>query len=256
MDKAHRLQERRQAILSALEESGELSVAGLCTRFNTSEVTIRSDLQALNNQGLLYRTRGGALAVNSPHELAFHVRQQQQASVKDRIGNRAAALVAAGDTIALDASTTALAMLPYLKKLSSLTVVTNSLKVTVGLLNAPHISVIMPGGTLRRESVDLISQQPMASLQGVSITATFIGASGLTLTEGLMEVSQEEVRVKQALIACSQRTIAVLDGRKWGQSANHPLIALNRLHTIVTDRLAPKDLINAVQHAGVLVIQV
>jgi DeoR/GlpR family transcriptional regulator of sugar metabolism len=84
LGKEHRLAERRQAILTVLEEVGQLSVASLSERFDVSEVTIRQDLQALSEQGLLLRTRGGALSTNSLPELSFDLRLKRRASVKLR----------------------------------------------------------------------------------------------------------------------------------------------------------------------------
>ena len=86
MGKGHRLVERRQAILAALEHTDQLSVADLCGRFAVSEVTIRTDLRSLNQQGLLQRTRGGTLAIHTLPELSFGVRQQQYAHIKGLIG--------------------------------------------------------------------------------------------------------------------------------------------------------------------------
>ena len=113
MGKEHRLTERRQAIVAAVEQAGQLSVAELSARFNVSEVTIRTDLQALSQQGLLLRTRGGALATKVLPELSFDVRQQQYAEQKARIGKEAAKLVRLSDPIALDASTTAMPIIPH-----------------------------------------------------------------------------------------------------------------------------------------------
>ena len=78
MGKAHQLAQRRQQILTALEKAGQLSVADLSVTFDVSEVTIRQDLQVLSEQGLLLRTRGGALSTNTMPEFSFDVRQQQQ----------------------------------------------------------------------------------------------------------------------------------------------------------------------------------
>ena len=169
MGKEHHLTERRQAILSALEEARQLSVSELSVRFDVSEVTIRSDLQALSEQGVLLRTRGGALASQVMPEMSFDVRQQQYAEQKSRIGKAAATLVGDGDTIAIDASTTAQAIIPYIRHLSELTVVTNSLKVTMGLLGYPNTQVLLPGGHLRRESISLIGQSGNDLIQDIHI---------------------------------------------------------------------------------------
>ncbi|MFN8453379.1 MAG: DeoR/GlpR family DNA-binding transcription regulator [Anaerolineae bacterium] len=200
MGKEHRLAERRKDILAALEQTGELSVSDLSARFGMSEVTIRQDLQALSEQGLLLRTRGRAFATNVMPEFSFDVRQQQQASQKRRIGQAAAALVNLGDTIFLDASTTALAVVPFLKNLSELTVITNSLKTALSLLDAPQIQVMVPGGHLRRESISVVGQPPDALLDGINIQLGFFGARGVSLEEGLTDINLSEVGMRRAMV--------------------------------------------------------
>jgi DeoR/GlpR family transcriptional regulator of sugar metabolism len=256
MGKGHWLVERRQAILAALEDAGQLSVADLCERFGVSEVTIRTDLRALSQQGLLQRTRGGTLASHILPELSFGVRQQQRAQIKTCIGQAAADLVNPGDAIAIDASTTALAITPWLRKLPELTVVTNSLKVAMSLLNAPHIQVIMPGGALRRESISLVGLGQDAFLDDYHVQLVFVGARGLTMDKGLTDVSPDEVMSKKAMIAHGQRLVGLVDSYKWGQAATATFATLPQIDTLITDAGAPPDLIEGVRCAGVHVIVV
>ena len=256
MGKEHRLAERRQAILAALEQAGHLSVNELSARFRVSEVTVRNDLQALSAQGLLLRTRGGALATSVLPELSFDVRQQQQAEVKARIGRAAAALVPDGATIALDASTTAGAIIPYIRQaVSELTVVTNSLKAAMGLLGARQVNIIMPGGCLRHESISLVGGSRDLLWTDLHISIGFFGARGFTLEEGLTDVNLEEVRTKRALVARCQQVIGVIDARKWGQVATATFANLDQIDTIITDD-APPEMLEEVRRRKVEVILV
>src|SRR5260221_9089429 len=146
------LEERRKSILQRLQQFGRVSVNTLSDDMGVSTVTIRQDLRALEQLGLLKRTYGGAirrLPDQAIAELSFHIRQEQNAAEKEMIARAAAGLVEDGYSIALDASTTAFAMVSYLKKLSSLTVVTNSIAVAQSFLDSPHIEVLMPSGRLR-----------------------------------------------------------------------------------------------------------
>ncbi len=256
MGKEHRLAERRQAILAALEEAGQLSVVDLSARFDVSEVTIRQDLQALSDQGLLQRTRGGALAVNVMPELSFDLRQRQQAAQKARIGQAAANLVNDGDTIILDASTTAQTIIPHLKQLSELTVITNSLKTAMNLLDAPQIHVILPGGSLRRAAISLIGQPKCDVIQDINVQAGFFGARGLTIEQGLTDVHLEEAKMKRAMIERCRRTVSVLDARKWGKVAATTFAHLDQIDIIISDANAPGDMVGQIQQRQVEVILV
>lgn len=256
MGKGHRLVERRQAILAALEHTDQLSVADLCGRFAVSEVTIRTDLRSLNQQGLLQRTRGGTLAIHTLPELSFGVRQQQYAHIKGLIGAAAAQLVASGDTIAIDASTSALAMAACLRRLSELTVVTSSLKVAMAFLNTPDTHIVMPGGSLRRESISLVGTRQSEFLSDYHVRLAFFGARGLTIEQGLTEVSLDEVHSKKAIAARAQRLVALVDSRKWGQVATSTFADLKQLDTIVTDSNAPPGMVGRIRALGIQVIVV
>ncbi|MDH4138831.1 MAG: DeoR/GlpR family DNA-binding transcription regulator, partial [Anaerolineae bacterium] len=114
--------ERQEQIMALLEQEGRVSVADLSKRFDLSQATIRTDLDALAAQGLLVRTHGGAIAADRTDlELSFDVRRRLYSTQKQRIGNAAAALVEDGEAIALDASTTALAVATQIKGRHELT---------------------------------------------------------------------------------------------------------------------------------------
>jgi DeoR/GlpR family transcriptional regulator of sugar metabolism len=256
LGKEHRLAERRKDILTALEQAGQLSVIDLSARFDVSEVTIRQDLQALSEQGQLLRTRGRAFATNVMPEFSFDVRQQQQAAQKRRIGQAAASLVNHGDIIFLDASTTAQAIIPHLKNLSELTVITNSLKAALSLLDAPQIHVILPGGNLRRESISLVSQPQIDLLDGINVQFGFFGARGVTLEEGLTDVNLSEVAMKRAMVERCRRVVGVADARKWGHIAAATFARLDQVDCLITDSEAPGEMVREIRARGVEVVLV
>ena len=243
MGKEHRLAERRQNILAALTEAGQLSVAELSARFDVSEVTIRQDLQALSEQSLLLRTRGGALSTGAMPEFSFDVRQQQQAAKKMRIGQAAANLVSHGDVIIIDASTTAQAVIPFIKKFSELTVITNSLKAAISLLDAPQIQVFLPGGELRRESISLVTPSYEDIFNNIHVQLGFFGARGLTLGEGLTDVNLNEVAMKRAMVNRCRRVVGMLDARKWGKVASATFARIDQIDVIIGDTGVPQALV-------------
>ncbi len=256
MGKTHRLAIRRQAILNALEDAGQLSVKELSERFDVSEVTIRADLQALSEQNLLLRTRGGGLSIGNLPELSFDVRQQQYGAEKSRIGKAAAGMVESGTTIAVDASTTALALLPHLDHVSDLLVITNSLKVAMTVLRMPNIQVFVMGGNLRRDSISLVGQMNHGFTRDFQIGAGFFGARGLNIEHGLTDIHLEEIRIKRRLVQSCQRVVGVFDARKWGQVATATFAHLEQIDTIISDKAAPESLVAQVCDLGVEVILV
>lgn len=256
MGKEHRLAERRQQIINALAAAGSLSVLQLSAQFGVSEVTIRHDLQALADQGLLLRTRGGALSINATPEYTYDVRQQQQSAEKARIGQAAAQMINYGSTIFLDASTTAQAVVPHIKQISELTVITNSLKIAMSLLDMPQIQVLLPGGSLRRTSISLVGQPQCDIFEGINIELGFFGARGIAVPEGMTDVGLEEVRMKKNMVDRCRQVIGLLDGRKWGKVAASTFAPLDKINTVITDTNAPAGLVEQVRAHNVDVMQV
>jgi DeoR family transcriptional regulator of aga operon/DeoR family fructose operon transcriptional repressor len=249
--------ERRQEILDRVHNSGRVAVADLSDEFGVSEVTIRGDLQALAEGNLLMRTHGGAIPHNAGLQvLSLAMRRQQQAPEKGRIGAGAAAMICDGDAIVLDSSSTALAIAQHLKDRRYLTVITNSLTVAQELLDAPGVTVVLPGGTVRRETASLAGTSGLALLSPLNLQKGFFGAHGITLAEGLTDVSAEEAGVKRPLVSMCRQVVAVLDATKWGRVGLASFASLQEVHTIVTDSHAPADQVAAVQDAGVEVILV
>ena len=256
MGKTHQLAQRRQQIMTVLEDAGQLSVAELSAAFDVSEVTIRQDLQILSEQGLLLRTRGGALSTNTMPEFSFDVRQQQQAAEKARIGQAAAKLISPGDTIILDGSTTAQAIGPFIKNIDELTVVTNSLKVALNLLDAPKIQVFMPGGNRRRQSISLVDRPHDDVFSKLNVQIGFFGARGLSLEEGMTEVSLNEVAMKQAMMERCRWVVGVLDASKWGRVSAITFASIGKIDTIISDAKAPIGLVDELRQRQIEVILV
>jgi DeoR/GlpR family transcriptional regulator of sugar metabolism len=256
LGKEHQLTKRRQNILTFIEQAGEVSVIGLSKRFDVSEVTIRQDLQALSEQGLLLRVRGGALSTNVLPEFSFEVRQQQQAAEKVQIGQAAAKLVSYGDTIFVDASTTAQAIIPFIKRLPELTVITNSLKAAMSLLDTPQMEVIVTGGHLRRESISLIGLWHDNLLRDLNVQLGFFGARGLALAEGLTDVNLDEISLKREMVQRCRRVVGVIDSGKWGKVATATFAPLSQVDLVISSLNAPTDLVTQVRNCGPEVVLV
>lgn len=251
------LEERRLEILDRINQAGRASVTELSQQFGVSEVTIRADLQALAERSLIVRTHGGAIAApRGPNELSLATRRQQQVVEKGRIGAAAAALVADGDAIFLDSSSTALAIAQNLKTCRDLTVITNGLTIAQELIDAHGVTVVLIGGTLRRETASLVGGDGLEHLRRFNIRKGFFGAHGISLAEGLTDVSLAEAEVKRPMIAMCRQVLAVLDATKWGRVGLASFAHLTQLHLVISDLAAPADCVNQVRAAGVEVILV
>ena len=251
------LEERRPEILRLVRHRGRVSVAELSDHLGVSGATIRSDLQSLADQNLIIRTHGGAIPYKVGfNELSLALRRQRQINEKLRIGKKAAAMVTDGDAIFLDSSSTTLAIAQYLKDHRNLTILTNSLVIAQEMLDATGVTVVMPGGKVRQDTASLVRPDNLGLLERLNIQKGFFGAHGITVADGLMDVSPEEAEFKLSLVAECREIIIVLDRTKWGRVGLTSFARLEEIDLVITDSQAPPDLIDQVREAGTKVILV
>jgi DeoR/GlpR family transcriptional regulator of sugar metabolism len=245
---------RRQRILGLVHEHGELLVSELSQLFSVSEVTIRSDLSTLARRGLVLRTHGGALVPDrSPVELTFATREVSNVELKRRIGQAAAALVEDGESIVLDASTTALQVARALRAertLRDVTVITNGVHTALELLDVSGISTILTGGQVRATAVSLTGALASDLLGRVHASVGFFGARGLTVDQGLTDVNMQEVEMKAAMAARCARVVAVVDHTKLGQVGLATFAPLETLGLVITNAEAEPSIVAELRGAG------
>ena len=161
--------QRRATILKILTEQASVQVSELVKQLNVSAVTIRSDLTALEKQGLATRSHGGAmLARMPPTEQTVSQKDALHHDQKERIGALAATLVNPGENIIIDSGTTTLSLARHLREAHNVTVMTNGLNIARELRNAPGVDLIQTGGLLRKQSLSLQGLQAEACLQAYS----------------------------------------------------------------------------------------
>jgi DeoR/GlpR family transcriptional regulator of sugar metabolism len=249
--------ERQQHIARSVEEHGRVRVTDLAERFDVSEVTIRKDLRVLEAEGRVVRAHGGALAPGrSRPERAFEVRERLQRTEKERIGATAATLVIDGESIALDASTTALAMARALTARGGwvhLTVITNGLRIASELAGHRGITVAMPGGFLRSEALSVVGPLGSGLLERVNIQKAFMGAAGFTLETGLSDATDEEAQIKRLIVGAASEVVALIDHTKWGRSAFATFCPTDMLTAVVTDGEAPAAMTDTLRERLVVV---
>lgn len=245
------VEERRRIILEQLKQHGRVSVKSLSDLMRVSAVTIRQDLRALEDSGLLERTYGGAVRRESgtiPPELSFHVRLGKHRAEKEAIAAAAAELLDDGCSIALDASTTVYALIPYIKSLKKVTVVTNSLVIAQNFLDSQHIQVLVPGGRLRRDSISTVGRPE--GLPDVNLNVGFFGTRGISLMSGCTEIDADEVAMKSAMITRCVRTVILADASKWGQVAPYTFLKPDQIMHVISGEDAPIDLVQAFRERG------
>ena len=252
-------QERQQQIHRMVEEHGRVLVTELAERFDVSEQTIRKDLLALERSHRLTRTHGGAIATAPDRpELAFDVRQRIEADAKRRIAATAAALIHDGETIAFDASTTALEVARRLCQIGGwreLTVVTNGIRIAEELAGQDGITILMPGGRMRWEALSVVGPWGDGFFRRINIARAFLGAAGFTIQSGLTDATEEEAQIKRAMVSGALEVTGIVDHTKWGRAMLATFCRTDRIARIVTDAPAPADLVEGVRRAGIELVE-
>lgn len=247
------VEERRRIILEQLQQQGRVSVKELSEAMAVSTVTIRQDLRALEEEGLLERTYGGGVrrASGMLPELSFHMRLNKHLREKQAIAALAAQWVEDGFTVGIDASTTANAIVPLLKQFNRLTIVTNSFVVAQSFLDSPHIQVLVPGGRLRRDSISIVGRPE--GLPDINLNVGFFGARGVSLTSGISDVDADEVQIKSAMIARCVAPIILVDASKWGQVSAYTFAKPQQVARIISSQNASFELVEQFREQGVQV---
>jgi ribose transport system substrate-binding protein len=247
--------ERRQEITKLLLERGSVRVSDLSHQLGVSDVTIRSDLAALERQGALQRIHGGAVRpVDGGRLTPFQDRLGRNGRLKRWIGRRAAALIDDGERIFIDSSTTAYALLSGLQERSGLTVVTNGLDAARSASENPRNRVTLVGGLLRPGRASLVGPAAESALRSWRFDKAFVSCSGFNVDDGFLEEGHEEASVKRAAVASADQVIAMLDSTKLATVAGVKAFAtLSEVHQVLVDELAPQEHIDQLLGSGIQV---
>jgi DeoR/GlpR family transcriptional regulator of sugar metabolism len=252
--------ERQFEIARLVENNGRARVTDLAARFGVSAVTIRKDLLVLEADRRVVRTHGGAIVPRSDRaEPAFDVRERLQRDEKSRIGAVAAARVSDGQSIVLDASTSALYVARHLKDREAwhqLTVVTNSIRIATELAGHPGITVLMLGGRVRWEAMSVVGALGEGVFRRVNVQTAFLGAAGFTLDTGLTDAMEEEAQIKRSMVAAAREVIGVVDHTKWGRTASATFCRTDGITGVITDEAAPAEMVERLIEMGIEVTRV
>ncbi|MDX6503504.1 MAG: DeoR family transcriptional regulator, aga operon transcriptional repressor [Gaiellaceae bacterium] len=250
---------RRERMLTLIQQSDYMRVTDLGARFGISDVTVRSDLDALAARDEIQRIRGGAIPRNRPgEERPFEETQGAFAAEKVAIGHTAAAQVRSGEAILLDVGTTAAAVARALvarTELQDVVVFTNGLTTALELEPAiPRITVVVLGGTLRPLQHSLVDPLATLVLAQIKVSTVFLGCNGVDPVAGVTNVNLPEAEMKKAMLQVARRTVVLADGSKLGRVELAHLCDVGKIDALVTGESAESDVVAALEeHCAVQV---
>lgn len=229
------VEERRKKILTMVGENGEVTVAHLSESLGVSLLTVRRDLQYLEDEAFLERFYGGA-------KRGAHLKEQEvRAEVdvcRETIARYAASLVEDGDSIFINTSSTALRMIKYIKS-KNVTVITNNGNAIHSVLPS-NLSIILTGGELRHMKGAMVGDFTLASLSRVTAKKSFIGCSGVSLESGMTTENANEVQINETMFSrVTDRAYILADHLKIGKNSSFVSCAVENITDIITDTHVP-----------------
>ena len=245
-------EERRRAILAMVNREGRVLVLDLAKRFETSQVTIRKDLEELHAHGLIHRTHGGALPAREGALEDPTLREKEKLHRKEklRIAETAARMVQEGQVVILDSGTTTTAIARALRNFQNLTIVTNAVNIAAEL-SGSAVEVILTGGTLRKNSFSLVGPIAEETLHRLNADVLFLGVDGFDVHYGLSTPNLLEAKVNRVMVEVAKRTVAVCDASKFGRRSLSLIVPPSALHGVVTDRGVPNSDMRALKKSRI-----
>ena len=250
---------RQERVRDLVDDQGFVRVRELSERFGVSTVTVRNDLQTMEEQGFVRRVHGGAMSFRATGvERTFEEVAADLAGEKAAIARAAAQLVHDGEAVMIDVGTTTTALARALvarTELRDVTVFTNGLNIALELeAAAPRITVVVTGGTLRPKQHSLVNPMATELFSNMHASTAFLGCNGIDLRAGATNVNLPEAEVKKAMVAAARRRVVVADSSKVGVVALAPFCPIDRIDVLVTDPSADDALVGEMRARGVDVV--
>jgi DeoR family transcriptional regulator of aga operon len=252
-----RQEDRLGVILEQLNQHSSVGVPELARELQVSQASVRRDLRLLEQQQMLTRTHGGAVASGVLYELPMRYRGGRRQDAKRAIAGRALELI--GDdvtSIGLNGGSTTTEVARALMSRGRLRVVTNALNIASELAVRSQIDLVVTGGSARSESYELVGPIAEAALAGLNLDVAIIGVDGASAKAGLTTHHEVEAQTNRAILRAAERIIVVADATKIGRRAFARIAEISAVSEIVTDRSADAAALADLERAGVTVHQV
>ncbi|MBN2213931.1 MAG: DeoR/GlpR transcriptional regulator [Bacteroidales bacterium] len=234
--------QRREKIFELIREDGQAKVTELSRIFKVTEVTIRQDLERLENEGLIIREHGGAFLKNIDMNVRnLQLQNQENMAQKMVIARKALEYIHDGETIILDSGSTTTEIAKIIGGYRNLTVITNALNIALILGAQAGINVIVTGGEFKAPTLSLTGQKAADFFQNLHVDRLFLATAGIALKSGLTYPGISDICVKRAMIESADEIYLVADSSKIGKSSFASLGALSLINYLITDSNITKE---------------
>lgn len=247
------LSDRERQILDLLSDDYGISVSRISEITGVSAVTIRNDLNSLEEKGTILRTRGGAVAAFHPDILKA---RKSRVEEKARIAKAAAGMIEDGDTLMINDGTTASAILRHLLGRRDLQVVTNNTLTLPYARTNPSLGLTIVGGNFRPSSESMVGPLSQDQLGRHHVRMAFVGTDGFSMEKGLTTHFIEGAEIIKAMRRQSERLVVTADSSKYGRSGFVTILPLDEVDMIITDNGLGDGEAERLEEAGIEVLRV
>src|SRR5579863_7360571 len=249
-------EERRFRIREVLSRERTVTASELIRTLGVTAATIRRDLEALEKEGVLVRSHGGAVSRTSAANIqpSYEALGRSNRAEKQAIAREAERLILDGETIFLEASTTVLELARRLLRRNRLNVITNSPPIVDELQRSQHVSVISTGGELQKDVFYLSGVWAQRALSEIRVDKAVLGVSAIDLGYGISTASQAEAQIKKMILKSARVSIALADHSKFGNQGFAYVGPVTDIDILVTDSLTDPQYLRPLREAGVELI--
>jgi DeoR/GlpR family transcriptional regulator of sugar metabolism len=246
------IEERRNRILEILTQQGKVKVNELSKLFGISEVTIRNDLSELEAIGMLERTHGGAISTyKAYYNMSITERMRTNEDEKRKIASAVASMISDVDTIMINSGTTTLFVVQELKNIKNLTIVTNSIPISLETVNYRDFDVILLGGNFNTRDQFTYGDDVLNQLKRYRANKLILSVDGINSEDGISTYHHLEAEVNRQMMARVNKTIVVADYTKIGRTSFAHIAPIENIDILVTNQKANSDEINLIRDRGV-----
>ena len=239
--------ERQEEILEILNANKSATVDYLASKLYVSGATIRRDLKAMEEQGMIIRSHGGAMPFKSSStETAFAVREQKDSSAKRKIASLAVRLIKNGDSVFVDSSTTTGYVMSILKDFTDLTVITTGIRNATILSFTDRIKTYIPGGFVANHSNSISGTDTIDFLSRLHADISIISCTGLSLTNGFNDASIEQAKQKQCMRRNSNKVAMLVDSSKFDKNFMCHDFWFEDVDYFITEKMPPEKYVEAI----------
>ena len=246
-------EERKFRIREMLSGQRTITASELCTALEVTAATVRRDLAALEQDGVLVRSHGGAVSRMSctNFQPSYEALSQSHGTEKREIALEAVRLVLDGETIFLEGSTTVYELARCLQHRNRLTVVTNSPAIVCQLQRSSGVTVLCTGGDLQKDTFYLSGEWAQRALSEIRVDKAILGVSAIDMAYGVSTANQAEAQIKKMIAKAAKTRIALADHSKFGNQSFAYVGPVTDIDILVTDSQTDAKCIKGLREAGV-----